>query len=106
MVTALKFRIRIYVEPDEDQFYAYCPELKGVFANGDTIQDAISNFKELAHVHIKSIIKHKDPLPLCAEEVDISFSLFVQKLIQKINSYFRPKNILVSQDEDLVISFA
>ena len=102
MISVLKFRVRICVERDGDRFYAYCPELKGVHEDGSTIESAIFNAKESALVYLKSVINHNDPLPLCVEEIDISFSALLRKIKSKI---FSKKN-LITQVEDLNVSFA
>lgn len=102
MISVLKIRIRICVEPDGDRYYAYCPELKGVHEDGDTVEDAVSNAKESALVYVKSVIKHNDPLPLCVEEVDMSLSALLRKAKSKIFH----RNDLITQVEDLNVSFA
>ncbi len=102
MISALKVRVRICIEPDGDRYYAYCPELKGIHEDGDTVEDAVSNFKESALVYIKSVIKHNDPLSLCVEEIDVSFSA----LLQKAKSRIFPRKNLITQVEDLSVSFA
>ena len=102
MISVLKVRVRICVEPDGDRYYAYCPELKGVHEDGDTVEAAASNAKESALVYIKSIIEHNDPLPLCVEEVDLSLSALLRKVKSKM---FCNKN-LITQVEDLNVSFA
>ena len=59
----LRIRIRICVEKDDDRYYAYCPELKGVHEDGDSVEAAIKNAKEAALVYIQSILEHNKPLP-------------------------------------------
>ena len=102
MISALKVRVRICVEPDGDRFYAYCPELKGIHVDGDTVESAVSNAKESALVYIRSVVRHNDPLPLCVEEVDVSLSALLRKVKSKL---FSNKN-LITQVEDLNVSFA
>lgn len=94
------------VEPDGDRYYAYCPELKGVHQDGDSVKDAVHNAKESAYVYIESILKHNDPLPLCAEEIDRSFFSLLSALFQKIRSEILPGKTLITQIEDLDVSFA
>ena len=102
MISVLKVRIRICVEPDGDRYYAYCPELKGVHEDGDTVEAAIRNAKDSALVYIKSVVNHNDPLPLCVEEFDISFSALLRKAKSKVFS----KKGLITRVEDLNVSFA
>lgn len=96
----LKIRIRICVEKDDDRYYAYCPELKGVHEDGDSVEAATENAKESARVYIRSILEHNESLPLCAEEVDMSFS----SLLGKARSTLFSKNRPVIKFEDLDIS--
>lgn len=68
MLKYIKIQVRIVVEPDEDRFYAFCPELKGVHVEGGTEEEAFANAKDAATAYMESIIKNNDPLPLCAKE--------------------------------------
>lgn len=76
----IKLRIRILVEPDDDGFHAYCPELKGLHVAGDTEAEAVENAKLAADLYIKSLIKHDDPIPLGVVERDISLASFADLL--------------------------
>lgn len=96
----LKIRIRICVERDDDRYYAYCPELKGVHEDGDSVETATENAKESALVYIRSILEHNESLPLCAEEADMSFS----SLLGKVRSAILSKNKPIVKFEDLDIS--
>ena len=96
----IKFRVRIFVEQEDDRYYAYCPELKGVHEDGYTKDDAIDNAKESALVYIQSMLEHNDPLPLCVEEVDMSFSAF----FERTKKAFLPKSKPTIRYEDLDLS--
>jgi predicted RNase H-like HicB family nuclease len=63
-IRQLEFQITILVEPDEDAFHAYCPELKGLHVRGDTEEEAAKNAAEAAVAYIQSLIKHGDPIPV------------------------------------------
>ena len=102
MISMLKVRIRICVEPDGDGFYAYCPELGGVHEDGSTVEEAVSNAKESALVIIDSILRHNDPLPLCIERYDLSFSA----LWKKIKSKIFLQNKMEVRIEELSVSLA
>lgn len=60
----LKFRIRVVVEPDDEGFHAYCPDLKGLHADGETEEEALKNAKCAARLYIESLLKHEEPLPI------------------------------------------
>ena len=96
----LKIRIRICVEKDNGRYYAYCPELKGVHEDGDSVESATENAKESALVYIQSILENNEPLPLCAEEFDMSFS----SLLGRLGSAIFSKNKPIVKFEDLDIS--
>jgi len=59
-----RFRIRIVVEPDGDEFHAYCPALNGLHTSGRTEEEAVENARDAAIAYIRSVIKHGDPIPL------------------------------------------
>lgn len=53
-IRELKFRIRIIVEKDENGFYAYCPELKGLLVGGSTkaeIHQNVPDCRTYRHRH-------------------------------------------------------
>ena len=81
-VRYIKVRVRIVIEPDDKEFYAYCPELKGVHAGGATEDEAVQNAKDAAQAYIMSLVKNNDPLPLCAD--DVSFRVAWSTLVSGI----------------------
>jgi len=95
MIRCLKVRIRIVVEPDEDRFYAHCPELKGIHVEGNTQEEALKNARDAAMAYIDSLLHHNDPLPLCAEEMSISDAL------SHIFASLMPKRKTISKIEEL-----
>ncbi|MCH7695592.1 MAG: type II toxin-antitoxin system HicB family antitoxin [Proteobacteria bacterium] len=75
MIRCLKIRLRFYIEPDKDVFYAYCPELKGVHVDGKTPEEALENVRTAAHAYIESLLINNDPLPLCIEDMPLSVAI-------------------------------
>ena len=63
----LEFQLHFVVEPDEDEFHAYCPALKGLHTGGITQEEALENAKEAAVAYILSLVKHGDPIPICIQ---------------------------------------
>ena len=57
-------KVRLSVEPDEDRFHGYCPDLPGVHADGDTFDEAIERLREAAKVHLKGLVEAEAPLPV------------------------------------------
>ena len=69
------FKIEIVVEPDNDDFHAYCPALRGLHVGGDTEEEAVQNARDAAIAYLESLIKHNDPIPVGAimrEESEVS----------------------------------
>jgi len=60
---ALKYRTEIIIEPDGDQFHAYCPALKGLHVPGDTEEEALQNAKDAIVAYVCSLLKHDEPIP-------------------------------------------
>ncbi len=58
------FKICVVVEPDGDQFHAYCPALTGLHTCGDTEEEALDNARDAAIAYLRSLIKHGDPIPV------------------------------------------
>jgi predicted RNase H-like HicB family nuclease len=46
-------KIRIVVEPDEDVFVAYCPELPGCVTYGKTEEEARQNIMEVLELYLR-----------------------------------------------------
>ena len=63
-VRELTFRIRVLVEKDDDQFHAYCPDLKGLHVSGETELEAVSNAKEAITLYMESLLKHGHSIPV------------------------------------------
>jgi predicted RNase H-like HicB family nuclease len=60
----LRFTIDIVVEPDEEEFHAFCPALKGLHVGGRTEKEARQNAADAAILYLGSLIKHGDPIPI------------------------------------------
>lgn len=88
-IKVLKLRVRFVVEPDDEGFYAYCPDLKGLHVGGATESEALENAKDAAEAYISSLLKHQDPIPVgMVESAHESLSQF---LWQRIRDFFRPR---------------
>ena len=65
----LKISIDICVEPDGDEFHAYCPALKGLHTFGATEDEAVSHAMDAAIAYLQSLVKHGDPIPVACVEL-------------------------------------
>ena len=63
MLTFTKFRIRICVEPDGDQFYASCPDIGCIHASGSTQEEAKNNAVDAVRAYLDVSRKYGDPIP-------------------------------------------
>lgn len=61
------FRVQVIIEHDGPGFHAYCPALKGLHTSGDTEKEALENATDAVIAYLKSLIKHKDPIPIGLE---------------------------------------
>jgi predicted RNase H-like HicB family nuclease len=68
------YRFSAVVEPDEGQWYAYCPALvrQGGATWGETREQALANLEEVIGIVIASMLEHGDPLPTTVCEPEIA----------------------------------
>jgi predicted RNase H-like HicB family nuclease len=64
----IRFTVGIVVEPDEDQYHAYAPALKGLHVGGRTEKEAIKNAIDATHLYLETLLKHGDPIPLAVAD--------------------------------------
>ena len=60
----IHFAIDVIVEPDEDEFHAFCPALKGLHVGGRTEEEAARNAADAAIAYLESLMKHGEPIPI------------------------------------------
>lgn len=46
-------KVRVIIEPDEDVYVAYCPELPGCVTHGKTEEEAHENIIEAIELYLK-----------------------------------------------------
>ncbi len=63
---------RVVLEPDQDVWRAYIPELEGRGAAtwGHTQEEALRNIQEVAQMVIEALLEDGEPLPPRVTEVD------------------------------------
>lgn len=57
------FQIVIEKEPDDEGYFAYCPNLPGCFSNGATIKETKGNVREAVELHLASLREHGQVIP-------------------------------------------
>ncbi|MEW5980818.1 MAG: type II toxin-antitoxin system HicB family antitoxin [Acidobacteriota bacterium] len=60
----VKLAVAVIVEPDGDEFHAFCPALKGLHVSGGSVPEALENAKEAVELYLMSLVKHGDPFPI------------------------------------------
>lgn len=48
-----KHHFTIIVERDADGYMAYCPQLQGCYAQGDTYEEVLINIEDVIRLHIE-----------------------------------------------------
>ncbi len=48
-------QINAIIERDDNGYYAYVPELKGCFSQGDTFEEALQNIREAAELYLETM---------------------------------------------------
>ncbi len=63
---------RVVLEPDQDVWRAFIPELeaKGAAIWGNTKEEALRNIREVAQMVIESLLEDGEPLPPRITEID------------------------------------
>lgn len=63
---------RVVLEPDQDAWRAYIPELeaKGAATWGNTKEEALRKIHEVAQMVIESLLEDDEPLPPRLTEID------------------------------------
>jgi predicted RNase H-like HicB family nuclease len=84
---SLEFRVSIVVEPDGENFHAFCPALKGLHVSGNTEEEATRNAGDAAAIYLESLIRHKDPIPV---------GIVMKEQIEEIPSDRRIKDLTVA----------
>ena len=64
------YTFQVVIEPDEDRWQAYCPELVqyGGATWGYTREDAEKNIREVLVMVLEDMIEENDPIPETAAE--------------------------------------
>ena len=59
------YRFEAVVEPDDDQWHAYCPALVelGGATWGETRDEALANLEEVVRLVVASLLEHGDEVP-------------------------------------------
>ena len=56
------YNLPIIIEKDKDGYVAYCPELQGCYAQGDTYEEALASIKDAIALHIQDRVESGEPV--------------------------------------------
>ena len=62
-------KLRVIIEPDEDVYVAYCPELPGCVTYGETEEEARENIKKALELYLRP---SKEKVPKGAKVIEVS----------------------------------
>ena len=62
-------KVAVLVEPDGDEFHAFCPALPGLHVGGYTKQELLQNVEDAVYVYLRSMIDHEEPLPTTSRDL-------------------------------------
>ena len=57
------YKLSVVFEKDKDGYFAFCPELQGCYAQGDTIEEATQNIQDAIKLHIKDRLDAGEEIP-------------------------------------------
>lgn len=69
----MKTRVTVVIEPDGEQFHAYCPALPGVHSSGPTVEEACERTIPSIERYLDFLDEQGDPHPV-GPELDMDAS--------------------------------
>jgi len=57
------YRFTVVIERDENGYFAFCPELQGCYAQGDTYEEAVENIRDAIRLHIIDRLENGEEIP-------------------------------------------
>ena len=57
------FRFSVGIEKDEDGYTAFCPELQGCYAQGETYEEVLDNIRDAIRLHLDDRIESGEKIP-------------------------------------------
>ena len=65
-------QLKIIIEPDEDVFVAYCPQLPGCVSYGKNRRETLTNIREAIDLYLRPIPQIFEKLSTNAEVLEIA----------------------------------
>lgn len=57
------YRFLVVIEKAARNYSAYCPDLPGCIATGETCEEAESNMYEALRLHVEGMVEDGEPIP-------------------------------------------
>ncbi len=57
------YRLSVVIEKDADGYFAFCPDLQGCYAQGNTYEEALTNIKDSIKLHLEDRLASKEDIP-------------------------------------------
>ena len=51
----MQLKASLLIEKDADGYFASCPDLKGCYSQGDTLDEAMDNMREAIVLHVETL---------------------------------------------------
>jgi predicted RNase H-like HicB family nuclease len=62
-VSMNNFRFSVVIEKDDDGYTAFCPELQGCYAQGETYEEVLDNIRDAIRLHLDDRIESGEKIP-------------------------------------------
>jgi predicted RNase H-like HicB family nuclease len=73
----------VLVESGPNNYSAYSPDVPGCASAGDTVEEALANFREALEMHIEGIMEDNDQIPaanhVAAEFIEVNMPSLVAR---------------------------
>lgn len=57
------YRFSVIIEKDSEGFFAFCPELKGCYTQGNTYEEVLDNIKDAIRLHLEDRLENEEKIP-------------------------------------------
>lgn len=57
------YRFLVVIEKADGNYSAYCPDLPGCVATGDTREETEANMHEALQLHVQGLLEDRQPIP-------------------------------------------
>jgi len=66
-----KYRFSVVIERDEEDYFAFCPELQGCYTQGDTYEEVLRNISDAIRLHVEDRLEGGEEVPQ-AESISLT----------------------------------